>query len=54
MILLTVVMINIAAYEYLSTLKGDAMAALLVALANAILAALVIFAATRIKPGPEE
>jgi hypothetical protein len=30
------------------------MAALLVALANAILAALVIFAATRIKPGPEE
>ena len=54
MILLTVVMINIAAYEYLSTLKGDAMAALLVALANAILAALVIFAASRIKPGPEE
>lgn len=54
MILLTVVMINIAAYEYLSTLKGDAVAALLVALANALLAVLVIFVASRIKPGREE
>jgi hypothetical protein len=54
MILLTVVMINIAAYEYLSTLKGDAVAALLVALANALLAVLVIFVASRIRPGPEE
>ena len=54
MVLLTVVMINIAAYEYLSTLKGNAVAALLVALANAVLAMVVIFAASRIKPGPEE
>ena len=30
MILLTVVMINIAAYEYLSILKGEPMAALIV------------------------
>ena len=54
MILLTVIMINIAAYEYLSTLKGDAVAALLVALANGVLAVVVIFVASRIKPGPEE
>ena len=54
MILLTVIMINIAAYEYLSTLKGEAVAALLVALANAILAVIVIFAASRIQAGPEE
>jgi hypothetical protein len=54
MILLTVVMINIAAYEYLSTLEGEANAALLVALANAVLASVIIFIASRIKPGPEE
>ncbi len=54
MILLTVVMVNMAAYEYLSTLKGDVVAALLVALANAVLAVSVIFMASRIKPGPEE
>jgi hypothetical protein len=54
MILLTVIMINIAAYEYLSTFKGEATAALLVALANAILAVIVIFAASRIQAGPEE
>jgi hypothetical protein len=54
MILLTIIMINIAAYEYLSTLKGEAVAALLVALANAVLAVMVIFVASRIKPGPEE
>ena len=54
MILLTVVMINIAAYEYLSTLKGEPMAALIVAFANAVLAVLVMLVAARIKPGPEE
>ena len=54
MILLTVIMVNIAAYEYLSTLKGAAIAALIVAFANAVLAVLVIFVASRIKPGPEE
>lgn len=54
MVLLTVVMINIAAYEYLSTLKGEAIAALLVALANGVLALLVLFAASRIQAGPEE
>lgn len=54
MVLLTVVMINIAAYEYLSTLKGEAIAALLVALANGALAVVVLFAASRIQAGPEE
>jgi len=54
MILLTVIMVNIAAYEYLAILKGEPVAALIVALANAILAVLVILVASRIKPGPEE
>ena len=54
MILLCVVMINIAAYEYLSMTRSEATAALIVAIANAVLAVLVIFVASRIKPGPEE
>ncbi len=54
MILLTVIMINIAAYEYLSTLESEPAAALIVAFANAVLAGLVILVASRIKPGPEE
>ncbi len=54
MILLTVIMINIAAYEYLSALKGEPIAALIVASVNAVLAVVVILAAGRIKPGPEE
>jgi hypothetical protein len=54
MVLLTVIMVNIAAYEYLSTIKGEPVAALIVALVNAVLAVLVIFSASRIQPGPEE
>ena len=54
MILLTVIMVNIAAYEYLSAIKGAPVAALIVASVNAVLAILVMFAASRIKPGPEE
>ena len=54
MVLLTVIMVNIAAYEYLSGLKGEPAAALIVALANAALAVIVIIVASRIKPGPEE
>ena len=54
MVLLTVIMVNLAAYEYLSSLKGETVAALIVALTNAILAILVILVASRIKPGPEE
>ena len=54
MVLLTVIMVNIAAYEYLSALKGEPVAALIIASVNAVLAMLVMFAASRIKPGPEE
>jgi hypothetical protein len=54
MILLTIIMINIAAYEYLATIKSEATAALLVALANGLLAVVVMFAASRIIAGPEE
>jgi hypothetical protein len=54
MVLLTVVMLNIAAFEYLSTQMSDAMAAVTMAIVNAILAMLLIFVATRIQPGPEE
>ncbi len=54
MILLTVIMVNIAAYEYLSAIKGEPVAALIVASVNAVLAILVIYVASRIKPGPEE
>ena len=54
MILLTVIMVNIAAYEYLSAIKGAPVAALIVASVNAVLAILVMYFASRIKPGPEE
>ena len=54
MILLTVIMVNIAAYQWLSALKGAPVAALIVASANAVLAVIVIFVASRIQPGPEE
>ena len=54
MILITVVMINIAAFEFLSTLMSDAMAALTIAIVNAVLAMLIMFVASRIQPGPEE
>lgn len=54
MILLTVIMVNIAAYEYLSAIKGEPVAALIVASVNAVLAILVMYFASRIKPGPEE
>lgn len=54
MVLITVVMLNIAAFEYLSTQMSNAMAALAMAVVNMILAMLIIFMATRLKPGPEE
>ncbi len=54
MVLITVVMLNIAAFEYLSTQMSAAMAALTIAIVNGVLATLLIFVATRIQPGPEE
>lgn len=53
-VLITVVMLNIAAFEYFSTQMTDAMAALTLAIANAVLAVVIIVVATRIQPGPEE
>ena len=53
-LLITVVMINLAAYQYFSTQLSQALAALVIAMANAVLALLFIFVASRIKPGPEE
>ncbi|MBE9548107.1 MAG: hypothetical protein IMF09_01780 [Proteobacteria bacterium] len=54
MILITVVMVNLAAYEYLTTLMSTAASALVVAAVNAVVAVLVMASASRIKPGPEE
>lgn len=53
-VLITVVLLNIAAFEYLSTQMTDAMAALTLAIINAVLAVIIIVVATRIRPGPEE
>lgn len=54
LLLLTVVMINVAAFEFLSQTMTEAAAAATVALVNAVLAAIAILAATRVQPGPEE
>jgi len=54
LLMLTVIMVNVAAYEYLSASQGTAMAALIVGGVNGILAIIVIFLATRVKAGPEE
>ena len=54
LVLLAVVMTNVGAYELLAESQGAAMGAFLVAAGNAVLAALVIFAARQLKPGPEE
>ena len=52
--LLTVIMINLAAYQYLSETRSAAGAALIVGLVNAALAVIAIVMAMRIQPGPEE
>jgi hypothetical protein len=52
--LLTVIMVNLAAYHYLSETRSAAAAALIVGLVNAVLAVVAIAMATRIQPGPEE
>lgn len=54
LLLLAVVMTNVGAYELLAESQGAAKGAFLVAAGNAVLAALVIFAARQLKPGPEE
>ena len=54
MVLITVVMFNFAAFEYISTQMSNAMAALTIAIVNGLLAMLLLYMATRIRPGPEE
>jgi hypothetical protein len=54
LLLLTVVMVNLAAFEFLSQTMSEAAAAGTMALVNGILAVIVIFGATRVQPGPEE
>ena len=54
LILLTVIMVNLAAYQYLSETRSAAVAALIVGFVNAVLAVIVIVMAMRIQPGPEE
>lgn len=54
LILLAVVMVNIGAYQLLSHGYGDSVAAFLIAAGNGVLAVILIFAAGRIRSGPEE
>ena len=54
LLLLTVVMVNIALYQYFSETQTPATAAVWVAGINAALAVVAIIAALRVKPGPEE
>ena len=52
--LLTVIMVNLAAYQYLSETRSAAVAALIVSFVNGVLAVIAIVMAMRIQPGPEE
>jgi hypothetical protein len=54
LVLLTVVMVNLAAYQFLAETISPATAALIVGVVNAVLAVIVMVMATRIQPGPEE
>lgn len=54
LVLLTVVMVNIGAYQFLSQTHGNAMAAFLVAAANGVLAIGLIYAGRQRPAGPEE
>ena len=54
LLLLTVVMINVAAYNYLQESLSPAAAALIVAASNGFLAVILLWQAARQQPGPEE
>lgn len=54
LLLLTVIMINVAAYQFLSETMSEAAAALIIAGVNGALALIMIVSAMRIQPGPEE
>ena len=54
LLLLTVIMVNLAAYQYLSETMSEAAAALVIAGVNAALAVAMLIYAASIKAGPEE
>jgi hypothetical protein len=54
LLFLALVMVDIGAYQLLAQTHGESTAAFLVATGNGVLAALVVFAAFRLRPGPEE
>ncbi len=54
LILITVLMVNLAAYQYLAETQSEAMSAMIVGLVNALLAVMLMISAMRVKPGPEE
>ena len=54
LVLLTVVMVNVGAYQYLSQTYGNAVAAFLVAAANGVLALVLVYTARPRPPRPEE
>ena len=51
---MTVVMINVGAYQLLAETYSESVSAFLVAAGNAVLTVLVVFAVRRIQAGPEE
>ena len=53
-LLLTVVMVNVGAYQLLAETYSQATAAFLVAAGNGALAIAMVFAAGQFRPGPEE
>jgi hypothetical protein len=53
-VLLTVVMVNVGAYQLLAETYSNATAAFLVAAGNAALAIALVLAARQLQPGPEE
>mgnify|MGYP001555758688 FL=1 len=54
LLLLTVIMVNVALFEYFSTVHGATIGALIVAGINAVLAIGAMLYAGRMRPGPEE
>jgi hypothetical protein len=54
MLLIALVMVNVGAYQLLAETYGNAVAAFLVAAGDGLLAAMMLLAVRRLKPGPEE
>jgi hypothetical protein len=54
LLLLTVVMVNLGAYQLLAETYSESVSAFLVAAGNAVLTVLVVFAVRRVQVGPEE